>query len=293
MLELASAPVPLDVESCADPVVSASVSVAVAVVSAADDESSGVDVVDGAPVLAPDPDSDAVLVVVEPAAGSGLASPPQDPAKNTSAVTQARDIASDRASHPPGPATGFLALTATIAGFGAPRVCPRLPYHRSGHAMSEPTPTDAARVRFPPPLVPLLALVVGALAQWLLRPLPLPLGAGLRWVLGGALVVGGVALVGAAHRLFQGIGQDPKPWTTTPQIVTTGVYRYTRNPMYVAMGLAQAGFALLFGNGWMLLLVPGTWAVIGHIAIRHEEAYLEQKFGDAYRAYKRSTRRWL
>lgn len=156
-----------------------------------------------------------------------------------------------------------------------------------------PDSTDAARVRFPPPLVPVIALGVGALAQWLVRPLPLPLGAGLRWLVGVALVVAGLALVAAAQRLFNGIGQDPKPWTTTPEIVTTGVYRYTRNPMYVAMGVAQAGLAMLFDNAWMLLLVPVTWAVIARIAIGHEEAYLERKFGEVYLAYKRSTRRWL
>lgn len=156
-----------------------------------------------------------------------------------------------------------------------------------------PTTPDAAAVRLPPPLVYLGAVVLGGLVHELVVPLPLPIGTGLR--IAGAAVAGGagVALVLAAFGLFRAIGQDPAPWTTTPSVVTTGIYRWTRNPMYVGMGLLQTAISIGWANGWILALVPVVLATVQATAIRHEEAYLESKFGETYLAYKRSVRRWL
>lgn len=157
----------------------------------------------------------------------------------------------------------------------------------------EPTPRDAAAVRFPPPFVYLGAVVAGGLLHELFLPLRLPLSTPLR--VAGAAVVGGlgIAFVAAAIGLFRKIGQDPAPWTPTPEIVSTGIYRRTRNPMYVGMALVQTAIALGWANGWILALLPVTLVAIRTIAIRHEEAYLERKFGESYLAYKRSVRRWL
>ena len=103
----------------------------------------------------------------------------------------------------------------------------------------------------------------------------------------------GIGLMAGAFGLFRRTGQDPKPWESTPEIISTGIYRFTRNPMYVSMGLLQAGLGVAFANGWVVLLVPVVWGVIYAIAIRHEEAYLERKFGSRYTDYKKSVRRWL
>jgi protein-S-isoprenylcysteine O-methyltransferase Ste14 len=151
---------------------------------------------------------------------------------------------------------------------------------------------DGAAVRFPPPFVPLIALAVGIALQfpW---PFALPLHGLLRYGLGALLLLMGLGAMGAAMGLFREIGQDPKPWVTTPAIVSTGVYGFTRNPMYLAMGLMQAGFGVALANGWVLLLVPVTCFVIARIAIRHEEAYLEGKFGTEYTDYKARVRRWI
>ena len=152
---------------------------------------------------------------------------------------------------------------------------------------------DGAAVRFPPPLVPLIALVLGVLLQRLVWPLPLPFGGAVRFGLGGLLAALGLALMAAAFGLFRSTGQDPKPWESTPEIISTGIYRFSRNPMYVSMGFLQAGIGMALANGWLVLLVPAVWAVIYVIAVRHEEAYLEEKFGSVYLAYKASVRRWL
>jgi protein-S-isoprenylcysteine O-methyltransferase Ste14 len=152
---------------------------------------------------------------------------------------------------------------------------------------------DGAAVRFPPPLVYLIAVVAGVLLHALVFPLPLALSVATRIgvALGAALV--GLAIGGSAIGLFRRTGQDPKPWKSTPEIISSGSYRFTRNPMYVSMALFQLAIGVGSGNGWIVALVLPVLVIVEVTAIRHEEAYLERKFGDVYREYKRSVRRWL
>jgi protein-S-isoprenylcysteine O-methyltransferase Ste14 len=152
---------------------------------------------------------------------------------------------------------------------------------------------DGAGVRFPPPLVPVIGLVVGVALEWWVWPIQMEMPSALRIGMGGVLVVVGLALMLAAFGLFRSTGQDPTPWASTPEIISAGIYGYTRNPMYVSMGLLQAGIGVLLANVWVVALVPVTWWTIYLIAIRHEEAYLIDKFDSVYRDYKNSVRRWL
>jgi protein-S-isoprenylcysteine O-methyltransferase Ste14 len=152
---------------------------------------------------------------------------------------------------------------------------------------------DGAAVRFPPPFVPLAALALGIVIHLWVLPLRIPLEGVLRYGLAALLLGLGVFLMVGAFGLFRRTGQDPKPWVSTPEIISTGVYRFTRNPMYVSMGLLQAGIGIALANGWVVMLVPVVWVVIYLIAIRYEEAYLEEKFGGLYTQYKASVRRWL
>ena len=158
---------------------------------------------------------------------------------------------------------------------------------------TEASSNDGAAVRFPPPFVPLIALALGVVMHLWLLPLRIPLEGMLRYGLAVVLLALGLLLMAGAFGLFRKTGQDPKPWLSTPEIISTGVYRYTRNPMYVSMGLLQAGIGVALANGWVVLLVPVVWFVIYLIAIRHEETYLEGKFGSAYTEYKASVRRWF
>jgi len=151
---------------------------------------------------------------------------------------------------------------------------------------------DGAAVRVPPPLVYIAAVVAGIGLQFI-WPVPIGRAGGARVALGLLIALLGVPLVVGAFRLFRKTGQDPKPWLATPEIIRSGVYRFTRNPMYVGLALLQSAIGLGMGNLWILLLVPLACVVVQTTAIRHEEAYLERKFGDAYLDYKRSVRRWL
>jgi protein-S-isoprenylcysteine O-methyltransferase Ste14 len=103
----------------------------------------------------------------------------------------------------------------------------------------------------------------------------------------------GVTLLAGALGLFRRTGQDPKPWVSTPEIVSSGVYRWSRNPMYVGMALLLVAIGLGWANGWILVLVLPVLAIVYLTAVRHEERYLERKFGVQYLEYKGSTRRWL
>jgi len=150
-----------------------------------------------------------------------------------------------------------------------------------------------AAVHLPPPLIYLTAVIAGGLLHAFALPLHLELPMSAR--IGAAVAVGGlgVAMMAKAMGLFRRTGQDPRPWKGTPEIIAIGVYRVTRNPMYVGMALLQIGIGMGLANGWILVLVPPVLALVYATAIRHEEAYLESKFGDTYLAYKASVRRWI
>ena len=152
---------------------------------------------------------------------------------------------------------------------------------------------DAAEVRVPPPLIYLGAVVAGVILHRFVLPLHLPLPTGARIAIAAAAVLLGFFAIGGAIRLFRRSGQDPTPWKPTPEILSAGVYRFTRNPMYVGMALLQGGIGVGLANGWVVALIPLALVLVYWTAVRHEEAYLERKFGETYVGYRRSVRRWL
>ena len=150
-----------------------------------------------------------------------------------------------------------------------------------------------ARVRFPPPFVFVGFLLVGVLIQSAVLPLRFPLPRGVTSIAGGTLVAIAVGLFVWALRLFRATGQHPRPWLPTPSLIFSGPYRFSRNPIYVAMTSTQIGLGLLFDNGWIVLLSAAALTTIHFIAVRPEEAYLAERFGEPYRRYLASVRRYL
>ena len=156
-------------------------------------------------------------------------------------------------------------------------------------------PLDAAAVRVFPPAVPLLTILLGVgLNRVCPFKLKLKLSTLFRYGVGGAII--GIAVLGLGLYpviLLRRTGQSENPWTPTTEIVTRGPFRFTRNPLYLQMVLGCLGFAVMLRNMWILLLTPlAAWG-LQLLAILPEEEYLERKFGDSYRAYKRRVRRWL
>jgi protein-S-isoprenylcysteine O-methyltransferase Ste14 len=146
---------------------------------------------------------------------------------------------------------------------------------------------EGARVRLPPPVAYVAAVVVG----WLLPGLRY--GGTARIVVGALLLACGIALVLGALRLFRQTGQNPTPWTPSPLLVGAGPYRHTRNPMYVGMTLLTLGVASLSGHVWIALLAPVALAVVHFTAVLPEERYLASKFGESYTEYTKQVRRYI
>lgn len=152
-----------------------------------------------------------------------------------------------------------------------------------------------AAVRIPPPAVGIATIVIGYLAG---RAFPIltnfDLPTPLRYWAGGLIVAVSIGVLGAwPIHLFKKSGQNPTPWTETPEIIVLGPYKFTRNPMYLMMVLICLGFGIILSEAWIVLLTPLLALALYHVAIKHEEFYLEEVFGDSYREYKRSVRRWI
>jgi len=150
-----------------------------------------------------------------------------------------------------------------------------------------------ADVRFPPPFVFLAALLLGIALFYLAVPLHLPIGGVVAIAIGLAFVAAGLALMIAARNHFARTGQNPRPWTPSPELVFAGPYRFTRNPMYVGMTLIQLGLGVAFGNLWVVLLAPAALLVVHVIAVLPEERYLAAKFGEPYREFCARVRRYI
>ena len=151
---------------------------------------------------------------------------------------------------------------------------------------------DAAQIAALPPAIYAVSIVTGIVVHWV-WPLPFAVGGLFRMASGVAVSGAGVALVVTAFSIFRKMGQDPNPRTSTPAITRDGPYRFTRNPMYVGLTLIQIGIGLALGNGWILILLVPAVILTHHGVILREETYLEQKFGDEYRRFRSSVRRWI
>ncbi|HWI93322.1 MAG TPA: isoprenylcysteine carboxylmethyltransferase family protein [Flavisolibacter sp.] len=74
---------------------------------------------------------------------------------------------------------------------------------------------------------------------------------------------------------------------------TSGIYAFTRNPMYLSLVCLYAGLAILFGNWWTFIFLPLLIMVVQLYVIKKEEQYLQQAFGSSYYEYKKKVRRWI
>ncbi|MEM7627504.1 MAG: isoprenylcysteine carboxylmethyltransferase family protein [Planctomycetota bacterium] len=108
----------------------------------------------------------------------------------------------------------------------------------------------------------------------------------------GPMLAGGAfCLAGAARFLRRGNNLLPKPDGRT--LVTDGVFRISRNPMYLGMTLILVGLAVVAGSATVWLVPPAFAWLIDRQLIRREEAMLVHQFGPAYDDYRRRVRRWV
>jgi protein-S-isoprenylcysteine O-methyltransferase Ste14 len=150
---------------------------------------------------------------------------------------------------------------------------------------------DNANVIIPPPVMHILSIGTGGVIGEYF-PLSLPQWVMLQWL--GA-VLSGISLIITlwGMREFHALDNPVAPNQPINQLMASGPYRFTRNPLYLSLILLQLGFGLIFLNGWMMLLLIPVALIVRYYVIAREEAYLLRRFGVAYQAYQKQVRRWI
>ena len=151
--------------------------------------------------------------------------------------------------------------------------------------------TDTAGVIAPPPVIYLTSLVIGLVFRALV-PTPF-LPRGLAFMLGAILIAIAVWLSVWGVRVMHRAGTSEKTSLPTTALVTTGPFRYSRNPLYVSLTLAYLGIAVAAQSLWALALLIVVLAVMLRGVIGREERYLERRFCEDYLRYKGRVRRWI
>ena len=153
------------------------------------------------------------------------------------------------------------------------------------------SPSDSPNVFVPPPLLFAAAIATGVLID----------GNALDWahaihpsqLAGIAVAIAGLGLIFVSLGLFRRFRTRPEPWQPSSALITSGIYRLSRNPMYLGMAVASAGIALYFESLAAAFLLAVVVAIIDRLVIQREERYLVRRFGPDYDAYRARVRRWL
>jgi protein-S-isoprenylcysteine O-methyltransferase Ste14 len=143
-------------------------------------------------------------------------------------------------------------------------------------------------------LIALATLLVGLALDWFM-PCFIVRGIFSFWVrlvIGATVVATGAAMAIVAFRTFRQAGTNVEPWKPALTLVTTGIFAWIRNPMYLALILLLAGVAIALASDWMLFLLIPAALVLHFGVVKREERYLEGKFGEAYRAYMSKVPRY-
>jgi len=157
-----------------------------------------------------------------------------------------------------------------------------------------PSREDHPGVVMKPPKIFLLFILAGlaldALLPWRLIPgIEGPLATGV----GVLLLLAGIIVMWRAVARFGREGTNVPTDRPAETLVTNGIYRHTRNPIYVAFMALYLGIGFVLGNAWILILALPFLLILHFGVVAREERYLEAKFGEAYRSYRRRVRRWL
>jgi protein-S-isoprenylcysteine O-methyltransferase Ste14 len=150
---------------------------------------------------------------------------------------------------------------------------------------------DSPGVIAPPPVIYLAGLALAFVLDWFWPIALLP--DAVQVAIGIPLIVLGLSVVLLAFMRFRRAGTHIEPYKPTTAIVTDGLYGVSRNPIYVAMVAIVVGIGIAADNIWVLPMLVPTLMVMRTGVIAREEKYLEGKFGEDYRRYKGSVRRWI
>jgi protein-S-isoprenylcysteine O-methyltransferase Ste14 len=139
----------------------------------------------------------------------------------------------------------------------------------------------------------IVALAMGGLSFTV--PIPVPIPAPARWVVAGllGLLGAGIALVGVVQFRRHKTTMNPFTPEQSSTLVTSGVYRWSRNPMYLGFLLLLLGWGAWLANGAALFLIPGFVVYMNRFQIGPEEVALRRHFGAPFDQYCATVRRWI
>jgi protein-S-isoprenylcysteine O-methyltransferase Ste14 len=178
--------------------------------------------------------------------------------------------------------TGAALLGLAIAG---------LPWGLTGR-MSKITAVLGSALFFVVAPTTVAGLIPWLITQWGFRP-PF-LAAELTRLAGVACIIAGVSglLDSFARFALEGLG-TPAPIAPTRNLVVSGLYRYVRNPIYVALVTVILGQAVLFADWRLLVYGALIWLAFHIFVLAYEEPTLRQSYGAEYESYRANVPRWL
>lgn len=145
----------------------------------------------------------------------------------------------------------------------------------------------------PPPLILALSLLLG----WGLTQVVADPGLGIGWdvrrYIAFVLIAGGIVIDGAATAHFRRLGTRPEPWKPTTALAVDGLYRFSRNPIYIGFALIYVGICAAMNSLIALALLIPSMVLVDRLAVVREERYLAARFGAEWDAYRARIRRWL
>jgi protein-S-isoprenylcysteine O-methyltransferase Ste14 len=112
-------------------------------------------------------------------------------------------------------------------------------------------------------------------------------------IAGVALILSSFLIGGSGIIVMRSAHTSPNPRRPTTALVEQGIFRYTRNPLYLSMLVLFLGIAIFTTSLWLILLVPLLFLIADRGAVKPEESYLERKFGQMYLEYKKRVPRWI
>jgi len=152
---------------------------------------------------------------------------------------------------------------------------------------------DSPAIRIPPPVFFFVCLGSGFLLEFffpthLISLSPIP-----RVIIGFIFILISIYFAGSAFFVLIRNKTTFNPAKSTTKIVTDGAYRFSRNPLYLSLLLLLFGIAFLRFSFWLFFAVPILYTLFLFKAVKPEESYLSEKFGEEYLNYSAKVRRWI
>jgi protein-S-isoprenylcysteine O-methyltransferase Ste14 len=153
---------------------------------------------------------------------------------------------------------------------------------------------DRPGIIAPPPLLTLAAILAGCSVDRFSRaPIAPNTGAALRIALSVTVLVAAAVVFLAAVTALHRQHTTPNPYQPTTAVVSSGIYRFSRNPIYLGFMLIVLAVAIAANSWWLLVALVALFLTLRFGVVAREERYLSAKFGADYDSYRDRVRRWL